>query len=126
MKFLEAIEKIKGTGNITRPFSCDGDYWIFKDGILYHVTRLKNGQEHSVITIIRSEILEANDWTVIKKENLAEQKLETKMDTLLSALFDYANDGDAGPRGPLLSARDVKLRNIIFKLQKTYNSLKGE
>jgi len=55
------------------------------------------------------------------KEEVVEQKiktLESKMDALLSALFDYANDGNAGPGSPLLPARDVELRKIIAKIDR--------
>ena len=118
MKFLEAVEVIRGTENIIKKSLHNKDYYEFRDNVFTHVTYFKNGMEFPMCATIESSMLEANDWTIIKKENLAEQKLETKMDTLLSALFDYANDGDAGPGSPLLPTRDVRLRKIISKLQR--------
>lgn len=43
--------------------------------------------------------------------------LETIMKALLEALYDYANDGDAGPGMPTLPNRDIKLRALVSMMR---------
>lgn len=76
MKFLEAVEAIRGTENVIKRTIHNRDYYELRDNILTHVTYLKNEMEFPMCATIRAEMLETNDWTVIEKEEPIEKIVE--------------------------------------------------
>ena len=55
----------------------------------------------------------------LKKQEAANKEfgLFSVMTQLLNELYEYANDGDAGPGTPTLPRRDIRLRSAVNKMQ---------